>query len=377
LDLVTKLFYPGHPVRHVLNAVIALHECHNASYKQMAAVPLRWSLAPVAVGWIFRFVLALGITVPWLCWQLLIYAAGTPFRSRENLAGKTVLITGVSRGLGMDIMLDCLEQGARVLGIARSEEARSELRSRVPAAAPIKLLLADLSKPGALTATLEEAHVPPSSIDIAILCAGVKHAGKSALCLSELRDTLQVNLLSIAEFSGWFIGRLPRVPATEMTSALTGADEPHPSNECPPAGGPITPRATERTDRARLTRSRTLAVVSSMGRWHGMHFSGGYNASKAALSIWAESLEMELTAAARPLRVTIVEPGLFDSGMTHRKGAAQLLFAPRRSVARRIVSAALSGNRSIRPPFWFAWLTWATCLAGRGLRYRLFARFNR
>jgi short-subunit dehydrogenase len=96
------------------------------------------------------------------------------------------------------------------------------------------------------------------------------------------------------------------------------------------------------------------------------------------LSIWAESLEMEAAQQARDrLRVLIVEPGLFDSGMSRRSSLTRLLSAPRQDVARQIVSAALAGRRSLRPPFWFALLTWGVCLGGRGLRARLFARTTR
>jgi hypothetical protein len=86
-------------------------------------------------------------------------------------------------------------------------------------------------------------------------------------------------------------------------------------------------------------------------------------------------MEAQMSGAAQ-LRVLIVEPGLFDSGMTARKLVAKLLFAPRRTVARRVVSGALTGRRSIRPPFWFAMLTWGLCLGGRRLRQRVFARVN-
>jgi len=108
-----------------------------------------------------------------------------------------------------------------------------------------------------------------------------------------------------------------------------------------------------------------------------MHLTGGYNASKAALSIWAESLEMEARLSGRnPLHVTIVEPGMFDSGMTRKRGLARLLLAPRRAVARRILAGALRGRRALRPPFWFALLTWVVCLSGRDLRFRLFSKLN-
>ena len=112
-----------------------------------------------------------------------------------------------------------------------------------------------------------------------------------------------------------------------------------------------------------------------MGRWHGMHFVCGYNASKAALSIWGESLDMELRRPGnRRFAVTIVEPGIFESGMSRHTALTRFLFVPRRDVAQRIVSGALAGERAIRPPVWFALLTWAVCLAGRDFRYRLFTR---
>ena len=112
-----------------------------------------------------------------------------------------------------------------------------------------------------------------------------------------------------------------------------------------------------------------------MGRWHGMHFSGGYNASKAALSIWGESLDMELRQRGnRRFTVTVVEPGIFASGMTRQTPLGRALFASRRKVAARILSGALAGRSTIRPPRWFALLTWAICLIGRDNRYRLLAR---
>jgi hypothetical protein len=81
-------------------------------------------------------------------------------------------------------------------------------------------------------------------------------------------------------------------------------------------------------------------------------------------------------AAGRPLRVTVVEPGMFDSGMTRKRGLARMLLAPRRAIARRILAGALWGRRTLRPPLWFALLTWAVCLGGRDLRLRLFAKLN-
>jgi short-subunit dehydrogenase len=169
------------------------------------------------------------------------------------------------------------------------------------------------------------------------LNAGVKYDGESVLSLANLRDTFQVNCFSAAEFAAWL---------------------------CTP-----TTREARAADRV------ALVLVSSMGRWHGMHFVCGYNASKAALSIWGESLDMELRHSGnRRFTVTIVEPGIFESGMSRHTARTRFLFAARRDVAHRIVSGALAGERAIRPPVWFALLTWAVCLAGRDFRYHLFTR---
>jgi NAD(P)-dependent dehydrogenase (short-subunit alcohol dehydrogenase family) len=337
LDMVTKLFLPHHPIRHVLNGVIALHECDAEGYRELSVAPVGWAVPLSLPGWASGFVWRLAVSVPWLGSRLLAYAAGAPFRRKGELAAKRILVTGVNRGLGMDLMLHCLEQGGEVVGTVRNAQALEELKGRLPAQAPITLLIANLSRPGALVEALEKAQIPAESLAVAILNAGVKYDGESVLSLANLRDTFQVNFFSAAELATWLCA-----PATQEAGAA---------------------------DRV------ALVLVSSMGRWHGMHFGCGYNASKAALSIWGESLDMELRQSGkRRFTVTIVEPGIFESGMSRHTAPTRFLFAARRDVAQRIVSAALAGERAIRPPVWFALLTWAVCLAGRDFRYRLFTR---
>jgi NAD(P)-dependent dehydrogenase (short-subunit alcohol dehydrogenase family) len=339
LDLITKIRFPDHPVRHAVNGVMALHECDDHGYRQMAATPTGWAVAPRMLGWGLAFFLRLAITVPWLGWQVVRYGFGMPFRRRENLAGRRVLVTGVSRGLGMDIMLECLERGAEVVGTLRNRESLDDVRAQLPVDAPVILLVADLAASGALVAALRAAQIQPESIDIAVLCAGVKHDGESVLAVPSLRDTFEVNCFSAAEFAAWLC-------------------------------------TTENGTSDRQTRSnRSLVLISSIGRWHGMHGSCGYNASKAALSIWGESLDMELRQSSdRRFTITIVEPGMFESAMMARTPVTKLLFVSRRKVAGDLVSGTLAGRKSIRPPLWFALLTWGVCLAGRDVRYRLFAR---
>lgn len=335
LDLATRMCGRSNPIRHLLNATIALHECDPDGYAQMAAPPtgrtrvITWLAAGVAM-----FALNLLLTLGWLAIQVLRYASRLRRDDAADLAGKRVLVTGAAHGLGRDVLLECLERGAQVVATVRGQSSLDELHQRLPSEAPVRLLLADLTRPGSLIDALNSAHIDPRSLAIAVLCAGTKHDGNQVLAVSDVRDTFEVNFFSAVEFARWLFGT---EPATAPAIALV--------------------------------------VVSSMGRWHGMHSTAGYNASKAAVSIWAESLEMDLRRAGAPQhRVCVVEPGLFDSGMTRHSGPMRLLHASRRQVARHIVCGAVSGSRTIRTPFWFALLTWAICLAGRRFRSRLFSR---
>ncbi len=350
--------------------MIALHECDGDAFGEMSSAPSGWKTVPRMLGWGLGFVVNLAISVPWLGWQLVRYAPRAASRDKDDLVGMRILISGVTRGLGRDLMLHCLERGAEVVGIVRSCESRDALQAELPASAPVTLLVADLSEPGAVVSALAQSQVDARSIAMAILCAGVKHDGQSVLSLPDLRETFEVNFFSAAEIAGWVCGRVGG--GQRARSASAGASAHLPAQSSPPANA----RLFGDTGRVRtLSSTAALVLISSMGRWHGMPFSCGYNASKAALSIWGESLDMERRqGGGRRFTVTVVEPGMFASGMTRPTPLTRLLFASRHDVASRIIAGALAGRGVIRPPLWFALLTWGVCLMGRGLRRRLLAR---
>jgi short-subunit dehydrogenase len=76
----------------------------------------------------------------------------------------------------------------------------------------------------------------------------------------------------------------------------------------------------------------------------------------------------------RRFTVTVVEPGIFASEMSRPTPLTRVLFVSRQKVAAQILSGAVAGRSAIRPPRWFALLTWVLCLMGREFRYRIFAR---
>ncbi len=367
LDAMTKLFLPGHPMRYILNGVVALHECDARGYRELAIAPLGRAAWPSLFGLAVRFVGNLALGLPWLAWQWAGYALSAPFRATTHgLDGARVLITGVNRGLGRDLLLHCLECGAEVVGVVRNGETRDKLQAELPARARVTLLAADLSTPGTLVSALRGARIAPESLTMAVVSAGIKRDGKSVLSLPELRETFEVNFFAAAELIDWLCASADaptRIDAAPVDGATDRRDSSAP------------PRAEKGSARAGLSSTTRVILISSMGRWHGMHFSGGYNASKAALSIWGESLDLELrTPGTMRYTVTIVEPGMFASGMTRQTPLTRALFASRPRVAERIIAGALAGRSTIRPPLWFALLTWAMCLTGRGFRARLLTR---
>ena len=113
LDLASKLFFPGHPIRHIINAVIALYECDGEGYTELSAAPIGWAVPVSLLGWGFSFAISLFITMGWLGWYFILYLAGAPLRSGQDLTGKQILITGVNRGLGLDLTAACPAAGSK------------------------------------------------------------------------------------------------------------------------------------------------------------------------------------------------------------------------------------------------------------------------
>jgi len=331
MDAASRLFMPTHPVRYLLNAVVALHECTAQGYAELTSVPTGarlWARLPL---WLAGAVVQTVSALAWLLGQGVIYGLTLSWRQADQgIEGRRVLITGVGRGLGRDLAMAVLERGGQVVGVLRDRsQFPAELRELVPESR-LTLIEADLSRPGLVVEQLRAGGIAASEIDLVILSAGVKYDHTSVLDTASVRQTFEVNLFANVDLAAWYFAH----------------------------GG-----------------QGQIVLVSSMGRWHGMPDTSGYNASKAALSIWGESLEMERIARGEgTARILIVEPGLFASGMVGGGGLKGRLSVSRAHIARTILDAALRGRRSLRPPLWFAWLTWALVMSGRSLRTRLLVR---
>jgi gluconate 5-dehydrogenase len=118
---------------------------------------------------------------------------------RFDLTGKTALITGAGRGIGLAIARALAEHGADVVLVARSADQLDAAARDIRAATGRKvwtfpLDLADLDGVGGLFAhALEEA----SGVDILVNCAGTTIRGPSEdVSLEEYQRVMDVNLTS-------------------------------------------------------------------------------------------------------------------------------------------------------------------------------------
>ena len=188
--------------------------------------------------------------------------------------GRSVVITGASRGLGLATAAHLHGAGWTVVAAARSPaDALERLRSLTgssagdPRLVPVRLDLDDQASIDAAAQTIVEAVGAPDGL--------VHNAGLAGVgCLEELPTATWEQM-----FSTNFFGpvRLTRALLPEMRAAGAGR----------------------------------IVMVSSMGAVRGMPGIGAYSASKGALERWAESLSYEVSPFG--LGVTVLVAGSFKT----------------------------------------------------------------
>jgi NAD(P)-dependent dehydrogenase (short-subunit alcohol dehydrogenase family) len=117
----------------------------------------------------------------------------------ESIAGKTVLITGASRGIGFALTQRFLDAGARVIATVRSDDA--EVRLRTAFGRPtLTLRRCDVTDDLAITALAASVRSDPGGVDVLINNAGVfldedRTATANQLSPKTLRETIETNLI--------------------------------------------------------------------------------------------------------------------------------------------------------------------------------------
>jgi short-subunit dehydrogenase len=186
-------------------------------------------------------------------------------------AGQRVLITGASSGIGAELAVRLAEQGAVVGICARREDRLREVLDRCRVHSPdSQMWVADLADFGAVDALAVDAVGGLGQVDVLVNNAGIpKRKHVSALDAETIETLIRINYLS----------------PVRLTLALL-------------------PAMIERCAGHIVNVSSVAATLSSPGE-------AAYNASKAALSVFSESIAVDLWETG--VKVLTVYPGVVDT----------------------------------------------------------------
>ncbi|MCF7940690.1 MAG: 3-oxoacyl-[acyl-carrier-protein] reductase [Spirochaetia bacterium] len=195
--------------------------------------------------------------------------------SERALEGKRVIVTGGSRGIGNEIVRQCLSSGADVYYMSRSEAADHADLSELAASngRQVTWIAADMADEQSVSSAVKQVLDTAGGVDVLVNNAGITRDGLIMRMKTEdWEDVLKVNL------TGAFIA------CRAVTRAMAKA-----------RGGAI------------INISSVVGITGNAGQTN-------YSAAKAGLIGFSKSLAREL--ASRTVRVNVVAPGFINTDMT-------------------------------------------------------------
>lgn len=121
-----------------------------------------------------------------------------------NLAGKTSVVTGGSRGIGFAIAKGLAEHGANVVLVARNKKRLNEAKRQIeaPAGTTVWTFPFDLENINQIVGLFEEIVAQTKGVDILVNCAGTMVRGPSEeIDLSSWNKIIKVNLTAVLVMS--------------------------------------------------------------------------------------------------------------------------------------------------------------------------------
>lgn len=224
-----------------------------------------------------------------------------------TIAGKTILLTGASRGIGACIARELAQQQATVVGVSRSQTELDRVCADIRATGGKAIAIAgDISKVEQLSTLVAEIEDRVGSVDILINNAGIEiYRAFPDYSLPQIQSVLSVNLLA----------------AMELTRLLL-------------------PTMLDR-------RSGHIVNIASLASKKGHPYDSIYSASKAGLLMWANALRQELTGTG--VGITSICPGyIADCGLLADTGvpAPSLAGISKSQDVARSVVMAIAQNRA-------------------------------
>lgn len=227
-------------------------------------------------------------------------------RERLPVAGRRVLVTGGSSGIGLACARRLIGGGARVVLLARGEDALEHARVEL-GGAPLTVA-ADVADPTAMRRALSEAATRLGGLDVVVAAAAAAVYGPFADAgPADYERTVRTTLLGVLNTA---------------RAAL-----PHLDHE----GG-------------------TLIVVGSIAGRVPVPWLAAYAAAKHGVRGFARTLDAELRALGSPVRVALVAPGPVDTPFWERTRTTDQRLPPRLGGVYRPGDVAREVERALRRP---------------------------
>lgn len=191
----------------------------------------------------------------------------------KTIAGKTVLLTGASGGIGTFIARALAQQGATVIGVSRSHQGLEKISAEINATGGKAFSIPfDITKLAELPALVEKINKLAGQVDIVINNAAIEKFRPFQNYTSEdIQSILTLNLHAPME--------LTRLLLPSMIERNSG---------------------------------HIVNIASGAGK-KAAPFNSVYSASKAGLIMWSEAMRYELSNT--DVGVSIICPGCINAGM--------------------------------------------------------------
>ena len=226
---------------------------------------------------------------------------------------KTVLITGASSGIGKEFALQLTRRGALVGVVARRADMLADIVNEISTQGGTALpLVADVTNAAEIRTQADRFRAEIGPIDVLIVNAGI---GGTVVHPAQLKPeqfarVIEVNLIGAANSVA---AVLP-----EMVGRGSGR----------------------------------LVAISSLSAYRGLPKSGAYCASKAAMSIYFESLRLDLKNSG--VDVTIIHPGFIKTPLTAGRKAKMPYMMELDEAVLKMIQGIESGKKSFAFPWQLA-----------------------
>lgn len=194
----------------------------------------------------------------------------------STIVGQTALLTGASGGLGRPLTLALLQEGATVVGVARSATKLAQLQTEL--SDRFIPIAADLAEISTLDTLVQQIQTKVGTVDILINNAGLEiYRAFTDYSPAEMQAVLNVNLLAAME--------LARLLLPAMQQQQRGH----------------------------------IVNIASLAAKKGHPYDSLYSASKAGLLMWNDALRQELSPGG--VQVSVICPGYISgAGMMATTG---------------------------------------------------------